>query len=139
MTRPKTSVTCDSSGVTLRFTTAVKSILPTELESKRLAIAKSHNLLCVYMLALVLGIPLLVIAVFDITHPSLKTGMVGLVVAVVVEGLIEAFGLRHIVQRDNELCRQLGYLCPFCHEPLYQSRAATWANGLCPKCRKGIV
>jgi len=125
--------------VTLRFTAAVKSILSTDLETKRLAIAKSHNLLCVYMLALVLGSPLIVIAAIHITHASLKTGMFALVVAVVVAGLIEVYGLRHIVQRDNELCRQLGYLCPFCHQPLYESRAATWANGLCPKCRKSIV
>lgn len=90
------------------------------------------------MLALVLGTPLLVIAVIHITHASLMTGIIALVVAVAVAGLVEAYGLRRIVERDNELCRQLGYLCPFCHEPLYESRAATWANGLCPKCRKSV-
>lgn len=124
--------------MTLRSTATLKSILPTELESKRLTIAKSHNLLCVYMLALVLGTPLLVIAVIHITHASLMTGILALVVAVAVAGLVEAYGLRRIVERDNELCRQLGYLCPFCHEPLYESRAATWANGVCPKCRKSV-
>ena len=60
-------------------------------------------------------------------------------VAFVVAGLIEIHGLRRIVQHDNELRHQLGYLCPFCHEPLYESRASTWANGLCPKCRKSVV
>ncbi len=135
----KTSVTCDSSRVTIRFTATVKSILPKELESKRLIIARTHNLLCVYLLALVFGSPLLVIAVIRMMHASLQISGVALVVAVLVAGLIEAYGLRHIVHRDNELCRQLGYLCPCCHEPLYESRAATWANGLCPKCNKSIV
>ncbi len=96
-------------------------------------------MLCVYLLALVFGSPLLVIAVIRMTHDSLQISGVALVVAVLVAGLIEAYGLRHIVHRDNELCRQLGYLCPCCHEPLYESRAATWANGLCPKCNKSIV
>jgi len=114
----------------------MKSILPTELESKRRRIARTHNSLCVYMLALVFGSFLLGFAVIHITHASRPTGIVVLVVAVVVAGLIEIFGLRRIVQHDNELCHQLDYICPFCHEPLYEARASI---GLCPKCRKSVV
>jgi hypothetical protein len=91
------------------------------------------------MLAAVLGSPVLVIVAIHVTHPSLRNGIVALVGAFVVAGLIEIYGLRRIIQHDNELCLQLQYLCPFCHTPLYESRASTWANGLCPKCRKSVV
>jgi len=59
----------------------------------------------------------------------------GLVVIV----LIEAYGLYRIVQHDYDLCRDLGYICPFCQKPLYEARAGTHLNGLCPKCGKSIL
>lgn len=51
----------------------------------------------------------------------------------------EAYGIYRIIKHDNELCRQLGYMCPFCQSPLYEARASTWISGLCPKCRKSVI
>lgn len=59
---------------------------------------------------------------------------------VVIAGLIavEGYGLYRILQHDKDMCLQLGFICPFCHKPLYEPHALIW-NTLCPKCKKDIV
>ncbi len=115
----------------------MKSVLPPELESKRIKIAKVHNLLVCVLLGLLFG--LLLIAVLLPHSPTHKPFSMVLVVAFLAIGLLEAYGIYRIIQHDNELCRQLGYMCPFCHKPLYEARASTWVDGLCPKCHKSVV
>ncbi len=116
----------------------MKSVLPAELESKRIKIAKAHNLLvCALLGMLFLGLVLM--AALVPRGPSHKPSNMGLVAGFLAIGILEAYGIYRIIQHDNDLCRQLGYVCPFCGKPLYEPRASTWANGLCPKCRKSLI
>ena len=115
----------------------MKSILPAELESKRVEIAKSHNLRCVCLLG-VLFVGVFLIAAFRSTQPTSPTPALALLCFLPLL-LVEAYGIYRIIQHDNELCRQLGYMCPYCQKPLYEARAYTWINGLCPKCRKSVI
>ena len=115
----------------------MKSVLPAELESKRIKIAKMHNrlvgvLLAGLVVALSLSIPLLDIAYLK------KEPIVGVFLGFLVIGA-EVYGLYRIIRHDNELCHRLGYLCPICSEPLYEARASTWLNGMCPKCQKSVI
>ncbi len=116
----------------------VKSVLPVELESKRIKIAKVHNLLVCVLLGL-LFVGLLLITVLMPHGPTHKPSSMALVGAFLAIGLLEAYGICRVVQHDNELCRQLGYMCPFCDKPLYEARASTWVDGLCPKCHKSVL
>lgn len=115
-----------------------KSVLPVELESKRIKIAKAHNLLVCVLLGM-LFVGLLLIAVLLPHGPTHKPSNMAFVGAFLAIGLLEAYGIYRVVQHDNELCRQLGYICPFCNKPLYEARASTWVDGLCPKCHKSVV
>ena len=116
----------------------MKSVLPTELETKRLKIAKSHNLRCFCLLALLFcGLFLMAMLVpRTCDHKPTRLGLLG---SFLLIGSMEAYGIYKIVQHDNGMCRELGYMCPFCHKPLYEARALTWLNGLCPKCRKNVM
>jgi len=109
----------------------MKSVLPAELESKRIKIAKMHNrlvgvLLAGLVVALSLSIPLLDIAYLK------KEPIVGVFLGFLVIGA-EVYGLYRIIRHDNELCHRLRYLCPICR------RASTSLNGMCPKCHKSVI
>src|SRR5437588_5334880 len=70
----------------------MKSVLPSDLESKRIKIAKAHNrLVCVLLGLLFVG--LLLIAVFLPHGPTHKPSSMALVVAFLAVGLLEAYGL----------------------------------------------
>jgi hypothetical protein len=113
------------------------SVLPPDWEAKRVAIAKKHNLLVCALLAGALGL-VLVVALLPSRHrrpipPS------RLIAAFLVAGATEAYGIYRIFQYDKEMCRQLGFLCPHCHQPLYEPRSMINLNGKCPKCLKSIL
>jgi hypothetical protein len=109
----------------------VKTVLQGEWAEKRNKIAKRHNLL---VLALLAAIFLLGLSLMSLSHHIPHA----VPVAVVLMFIGEAYGIYRIVQYDNEQCRQLGFLCPFCGKPLYENRALIW-NTLCPKCGKDIA
>jgi len=109
----------------------VKTVLQGEWAEKRNQIAKTHNLL---VLALLLALFLLALGLLALPHRTPRA--VPAVVALMIIG--EAYGIYRIVQYDNEQCRRLGFLCPFCGKPLYEARALIW-NTLCPKCGKNIA
>lgn len=116
----------------------VESVLPAELEAKRRRIAKSHNRLVLALLGLML-VGLLLLAVAVPRERSHKPTIPGLIAGFVLIVAVEAYGFYRIIRHDNNLCREIGYLCPLCHQPLYEPRASTWATGICPKCKKKVV
>jgi hypothetical protein len=69
--------------------------------------------------------------------PYRGTAVVGLALMATLVSV--AYGIYRIIQHDNEMCQRLGYMCPLCHKPLYEPRAATYLTGICPKCNKNIV
>jgi hypothetical protein len=116
----------------------MQSVLPTELESKRVTIAKKHNqsvltLLAVLFIALFLLI--LIVRHGSSAHSASPSLIIGLLVVIA----LEALGIRQVLKQDNELCQQLGFMCPHCHQPLYEPRSFININGRCPKCRKSIL
>ncbi|HEV2117934.1 MAG TPA: hypothetical protein VGR48_18000 [Terriglobales bacterium] len=116
----------------------IESVLPAELEAKRRKIAKSHNRLILALLG-VMFVGLLVLAVAVPRDSSHKPKLSGLITGVVMLVMAEAYGVYRVIRHDNELCREIGYTCPLCHQPLYEPRASTWLTGCCPKCKKKIV
>ena len=109
----------------------MKLVLTGELLAKRQQIAKSHNfwtlLLFVGILGLIPGLVRLMRGIprgFTITLPILIAAA--------------AYAIYRIIQHDNQLCRELGFMCPFCGKPLYESHALLY-NTLCPKCKRDIV
>jgi hypothetical protein len=116
----------------------MKSVLPPELESKRLRIAKAHNWAVVCLLALIFA-GFLLYAAFVPRNANHRPTRLGLFAGLLSVVLVEAYGLYRIIRHDNEMCRELGYMCPYCQKPLYEARASTWMTGLCPKCGKSVI
>jgi hypothetical protein len=114
----------------------MKSILPPDLELKRLTIAKKHNRLVLAVLSFVLGLALIFIVCTLHGHPLARSQFVA---ALLIVGTAEAYSIYRILQYDKELCRQLGFMCPHCHQPLYDPRSLINLNGKCPKCRLSIL
>jgi len=114
----------------------IKSILPPEMESKRIRIGKRHNALA---MILMLSIFALMIATM-LAGAALLPGHQNVIIVIALASslLLEGFGLYGIIEHDRAMCHQLGYLCPNCHKPLYEAHATTYLNGLCPKCKKSI-
>jgi hypothetical protein len=110
----------------------LKPVLPPEMEAKRIQIAKRHNSLCVVMLA-VMFVPWVGVLIL----PYRGAAVIGL--ALLATFAAVACGIPRIIRHDDEMCRRLGYMCPICHKPLYEPRAATYLTGICPKCKKSIL
>lgn len=115
----------------------IQSVLPPDMESRRIRIAKDHNRLCMVLL-LATGVFLIGTIWIGgaITHGHDQPI---LWITLLIAALIAGSGIRYIIQRDNALCRRLGYMCPICHRPLYEAHAATYLSGLCPKCKQSVL
>ena len=111
----------------------MKTVLTGELAAKRQRIARSHNLRVVAMLATFLAAGLVFALMLPRGRPHSSVVIAFLICLLVVEG----YAIYRIVQHDNELCREIGFMCPFCGKPLYENRALIW-NSLCPKCGRDI-
>jgi hypothetical protein len=114
----------------------MKSILPPDLELKRLTIAKKHNQLVLAMCSVVLGLALIFIVSRLHGHALPRSQFIA---ALLIVGTVEAYAIYRILQYDKEMCRQLGFLCPHCQQPLYEPRSFINMNGRCPKCQKSIL
>lgn len=114
----------------------IKSILPPEMESKRIRIGKRHNSLTMILMLSVLVLMIATMWAGAVLLPGYRHAII--MIALAGSILFEGFGLYGIIETDNAMCRQLGYLCPNCRKPLYEARATTYLNGLCPKCKKSI-
>lgn len=108
----------------------MKTVLTGELARKRQQIMRSHNFLLVGLLALV-SIAALAFSRLPRGGPYRLWIFLGSILT------LELGGIYGIVQHDNKLCRELGFMCPFCGEPLYEARALI-VNTLCPKCGRDI-
>jgi len=108
----------------------MKSILPADLEAKRIAIAKTHNKLVILLLLAMFSF--LSAVVFTVRRlPGLsRHGIFG---ALLLCGAGEAYALYRIFKYDEELCKRYDFLCPNCHKPLYEPRAFVNLTGRCPK------
>jgi hypothetical protein len=51
----------------------------------------------------------------------------------------EGYAIYRISKHDKQMCRELGFVCPHCHEPLYEPRGTIHINGQCPKCRNSVL
>lgn len=115
-----------------------ESILPPDLEAKRFTITKSNNrrvrrlVLAVFVYAILL--------VYLLPHILRDRPMDYLVIFVAgTSVLLMGYGLYRIIQHDNEMCRQLGFMCPHCGRPLYEPQGFISLNGRCPKCRRSVL
>jgi phage FluMu protein Com len=120
----------------MRKARKIKSILPPDMESKRIRIGKRHNSLVLILLLAVGILPIALMLAGAAFFRGYHNAIV--VVALLLMVLSGGYGLFRIIEHDNAMCRQLGYMCPTCHKPLYEAHAATYLNGLCPKCKKSI-
>ncbi|SRR5579871_674723 len=112
----------------------MESVLPPNLEAKRLRIARTHNLLVV---GLLLGLVSLLL-LFAVALPQPRNAVSLLLIAVPVV-LAEAYAIYRIISYDKELCRRVGFVCPFCGAPLFVARGSIHVTGLCPKCRRSVI
>jgi len=110
-----------------------ESILPPELETKRVSIATKHNQIVVLMLLS------LFTALFSIVALMHGSPRMWAFFAIAVVGLAELYAIRRLFKYDEQLCARFGFICPHCHKPLYEPRSFVNLNGLCPKCGKSIL
>jgi hypothetical protein len=113
----------------------MKSILPPELERKRLQIAKIHNRLVIGLLISLFAAWLLLLAFAS----SVAAGPGFLLPAFVITVLCEGYGLYRVFQYDKALCLKLNFMYPHCHKPLYEPRSFINVTGRCPKCKETIL
>ena len=114
----------------------MKSVLPPELESKRLTIAKTHNRLVLMLLAGMFAGIFLLVGITPVRGPrAWPYFLVGMIIVLGLEG----YGIFRIFKYDEQLCAQLGFMCPHCRKPLYEPRGFINLNGRCPKCKKSII
>jgi hypothetical protein len=119
--------------LTGKYVGKAKSILPPEVETKRIAIATKHNQIAGLMaLSVFAGIFLIV----ELLRGLPRTWKI---VAIVALGIAEIHAIRSLFRYDEELCGRFGFVCPHCHKPLYEPRSFINVNGLCPKCRKSVL
>jgi hypothetical protein len=110
-----------------------KSVLPPDLEAKRLRIATRHNQLVGVMLLSVITLLFSSVALFR--HNSWWWT----VLAVVLVGTAEIAAMRRLFKYDKQMCEQYGFMCPHCQKPLYEPRSFINLNAQCPKCGKRIL
>ncbi len=117
-----------------------KSVLPPDLESKRLQIAKTHNRLVLGLLTgLFASLFLLVAIAITIVPKGGARRQQIFLSGVVAIALLEGYGLFRIIKYDAELSRRLSFMCPHCYQPLYEPRGFINVTGRCPKCKKSVV
>lgn len=113
----------------------MKSVLPHDLEVKRLTIAKTHNRLVLSLLAGLFAVLFLLIGIAPKNTRGRYFLFGGLFGAMILEG----YGIYRIFQYDKQLCTKLGFICPHCHKPLYEPRGFINITGRCPKCARPVV
>jgi hypothetical protein len=114
------------------------SILPEELEKKRLKIAKTHNRLVICTLIIV-GLAFFLFLHLTSLIDNVGARHAGICVSFLCIAVFEFFSIYKILQYDKKMCEELDYMCPNCNRPIYEPRAATYLTGLCPKCNKSIL
>jgi hypothetical protein len=109
------------------------SVLPHELETKRISIATRHNQIVGVMILSV------IVAIFLIVALLRGSPRIWTLLAIAVVGGVEFYVIRRVFKYDEHMCEQLGFICPHCHKPLYEPHSFINLNGQCPKCRKSLL
>jgi hypothetical protein len=118
----------------------MNSVLSSELETKRLTIARKHNSLVIRLMVFVFGSLIIALLILNSQKVSARPLPLGIILTVfVLAGGFEFVGLMRIFKYDQQMCRELGFVCPHCGKPLYEPRSWINVNGLCPKCKKSIL
>ena len=92
----------------------MKSILPADLEAKRVAIAKTPNKLVILLLLAMFII--FFFAVAPILAPQRNPYAI---FEALLLCLVDAtYGLYRVFKYDEQLCRRYGFLCPHCQKSL---------------------
>jgi hypothetical protein len=112
----------------------VISKLEPNLEGKPLFVAKRHDLLCGGWGLFLLGVPAIALQVVNSRHPlahpvSTKVVLVGLV----VEFALLFAGLFCVLKYEEQLCIQIGFVCPYSAKPLSVARKMRLLEGICRK------
>ena len=100
-----------------------KSVLPPELELKRATIAKAHNrrvFLLLPMLAVLFS--LLFLSLPLVPHSWSKAYLFGFILLIIAP--LEGYAIYRVSKFDDRLCKDLDFMCPHCHKPLYEP---SWA------------
>src|SRR5580704_2899352 len=112
-------------------------VLPPDLEAKRLAIAKRHNLSLFGLMLFVVGIPMMALLVRNTQSKCPRPMPVAAILAFAIPRIgLEFAGIVRIFKHDQQMCRELGFRCPYCQKPLYEPRSGMSLNGLFPKCHR---
>ena len=116
------------------------SKLPPELESKRLLVAKRHNLLAGGWGLFLLGMPTIFLFLVN-SRQRLAHAVPTKVVAIgfVIEFVLLFAGLFRILKYEERLCAEIGFVCPHCGKPLYVARDMGLLDGICPKCHNSLL
>ncbi len=115
-----------------------ESILPPDLEAKRFTIMKSNNRRIRRLLLAMFVCAILLVQLLPHIPPDWQRAYV-VIFGLCIFILLVGYGLYRIIKHDNEMCRQLGFMCPHCGKPLYEPQGFISQNGRCPKCRRSIL
>jgi|HubBroStandDraft_1064217.scaffolds.fasta_scaffold07438_2 uncharacterized membrane protein YuzA (DUF378 family) len=92
--------------LTGKYLGKAESILPLELETKRILIATRHNQIVVLMLLSLFA------ALFSIVALMCGSPRMWAFFAIAVVGLAELSAIRRLFKYDEQLCERLGFICP---------------------------
>jgi hypothetical protein len=112
----------------------MKSALPPELETKRLAIARVHNRLIIGVL---LGFWAVAASIVFLSPRPISMRTLALYGVLVGAGVI--YAMYRIIRYDKAISARLGFVCPHCQAPLYEPRGFINVTGICPKCKRSVI
>jgi len=119
----------------------IKTCLPDVLEKKRLQITKRHNInasIAIFFIFTVLFLFIHLLASIEVRSRGWVLGLLGLSLF-----LCLFFIMRFISKLDYLFCKELGFICPECHKPLYivigrETGSKRLMDGRCPHCNKDL-
>jgi hypothetical protein len=114
------------------------SVLPEHLEEKRRLIARAYNT----RILLILGCLFTLMLSQAFLLPNYANHDQRVWIAIGALALFAPFGAYagyRAIKRGDQLCRDLGFLCPHCGKPLFEARGRIEATGNCPKCKRSIA
>jgi hypothetical protein len=110
--------------------------LPPKSDSRRRAIARSHNRRVVLILAPV--ILFVIIGVIFAKSNNLQILIIGVFGILAV--LVFIVGFKYVCRLDMKQSVELGFVCPQCGAGLYcGSLPRLWIRGECPHCKQFII
>ena len=103
------------------------SVLPRSFEAAQLKIKRTNKIL---LYAILGALPIVAL----LLPPDLPP-FASVLILLILVGVSVAGGLAYL----NYLCRKLGYVCPYCHKPLYDQKGRIRETGICPRCKRSVL